>query len=198
MADGSRRRRRIPRADRRLPGRGPGGQLGGQLGQRHTGRAEQRPGSRTIGSAVVHQRSAAGERVDQPGRRVLEFDPWIEIYNASSQTVELDGMHLSNSISTPTLWPIPPDTDLCGKCWLLIFVDADVGQGPDPLHASFTLSGAGGFVGLFDTAGTLIDYVNYPSLPADHSYGRFPDGTAEQRIFTTVTVEAANDVPQSR
>ena len=59
------------------------------------------------------------------------------------------------------------------------------------------MSLTGGFVGLYASDQTLIDYLNYGPLPPDHSYGRFPDGTTEQRVSSLVTVEAANQVPTS-
>ena len=48
-------------------------------------------------------------------------------------------------------------------------------------------------MGLYGAGGLLIDYVSYGSMPVDHSVGRFPDGTAEQRVLSIVTAEAAND-----
>ena len=62
-----------------------------------------------------------------------EYDPWVEIYNASSQAVELAGKHLSNDLLQPTLWAFPGGTPaLCGGCWLVVWADGDAGiQGPD-------------------------------------------------------------------
>ena len=39
-----------------------------------------------------------------------DFDPWIEIYNASPTAVELGGMHLSNDFLNPDLWRFPLGT----------------------------------------------------------------------------------------
>jgi len=131
-----------------------------------------------------------------------ESDPWIELFNGSTQTIDLGGMHLSDSIADPTRWPFPSGTSICAGCWLLVWVDADPGQGPPPperpLHTSFALSSLGGFVGLFSAGGGLIDYLNYDQLPADHAFGRFPDGTADLRLLSIVTPGAANDAPISR
>ena len=44
----------------------------------------------------------------------------------------------------------------------------------------------------------MVDFLDYPSTPADHSFGRFPDAGAELRIFPLVTPAQANDVPPSR
>ena len=127
-----------------------------------------------------------------------DFDPWIEIYNPSTDPVDLSGVYLSDVYPGPIpgspSWGI---SELCGGCWLLIWADSEPGEGPPPPHTDFSLNPAGGFVGLFAADDSLIDYVNYPALAADHSYGRFPDGTADQRVFPIVTPEAANDAPTS-
>jgi len=127
-----------------------------------------------------------------------EYDPWIELYNGSSQTVLLEGVTLTDSPAQPGKWAFPAGSQLCGGCWLLVWADGEAGEGPSPPHANFALSVVGGYVGLYGPGGSLIDYTVYGALPGDHSYGRFPDGTAAQRVFSVVTPGSANDVPASR
>ncbi len=129
-----------------------------------------------------------------------EFDPWVEIYNASSQAINLGGtggLYLSDSVSTPLKWPFPAPTTICGGCWLTVWVDSDTVQGPVPPHASFSLNPLGGFIGLFTSGGSLVDYVNYGQLPANHALGRFPDGKAELRVLSGPTPGALNVAPTS-
>jgi spore coat protein CotH len=126
-----------------------------------------------------------------------EFDPWIEIYNASSSTIDLDGMFLSDDLGTPTEWAFPsgPESELCGGCWLLVWADGETGEGP--LHSNFSLSVLGGVVGLFASDTTLIDYVAYDPVASDHAVGRFPDASSDTRVLTIPTPSASNDAPQS-
>jgi hypothetical protein len=130
-----------------------------------------------------------------------EFDPWIEIYNASSATIDIGsgpgglGMYLSNDLGNPTMWAIP-ETNLCGGCWVLFWADGQEVQGAD--HTNFVLSPVNGSVGLFAANGTLVDYTNYESVATDFSVGRFPDAGSDQRVFSIVTPQAANDVPPAR
>jgi hypothetical protein len=127
-----------------------------------------------------------------------DFDPWIELYNASGTTIALDGMHLSNAMGTPLLSPLPAGLQLCARCWLLVWADNEEEvEGPSPPHTSFTLDPGGGYVGLYLADGTLVDYLSYGALPADYAHGRFPDGTASERVFSIVTPETANEVPPS-
>jgi hypothetical protein len=120
-----------------------------------------------------------------------EFDPWIEIYNASAASVDMGGMFLTDSHASPTLWEVPPGTTVCGGCWLLVWADAEPTDGP--LHTNFQLSPLGGVVGLYDASGTIVDFLDYGDLISDLSYGRFPDGGPDLRVFNIVTPGAAND-----
>lgn len=121
-----------------------------------------------------------------------EFAPWIEVYNASSNPIDLAGMGLTNNYASPLLWTFPINITLAGHSYLVVWADAEPGEGP--LHASFALSPAGGSVGLYTAGGQIIDYLNYDPLPANVSYGKYPDGGAVRREFSTVTPGAANQL----
>ena len=75
-----------------------------------------------------------------------DYDEWVELYNASSQPIDLAGTYLTNDLGTPTMWPLPADTTLCGGCWLLIWLDNEPSEGP--LHATFTADTPDGVVAL--------------------------------------------------
>jgi len=126
-----------------------------------------------------------------------DFDPWVEIYNASAGTIDLAGMHLSDDVLAPTKWQIPSDAGntICSGCWGLFWLDGETGEGND--HANFIAPAGPGAIGLFDVTGNVIDFLNYGVVQTDHSYGRFFDGQGELRIFSIVTPAAANDAPPS-
>jgi hypothetical protein len=105
-------------------------------------------------------------------------------------------MYLSSSLALPTQWAIPGGTTICGGCWSLFWADAEPGEGPT--HTNFTWApGAPGTVALFSSTGTLVDYLSFPALAADYSFGRFGDGEFELRAFSRATPQASNDVPPS-
>ncbi|HUN81240.1 MAG TPA: lamin tail domain-containing protein, partial [Phycisphaerae bacterium] len=124
-----------------------------------------------------------------------EFAPWIELYNPSAETIDLSGLYLTDNYSQPLKWPIPSGSQLCPGQWMLIWADNQPAQGP--LHTNFALSGAGGSVGLYSGSSVLIDYLNYPALGANFSYGRFPDGSLNRVQFETPTPSAANNVARA-
>jgi lysophospholipase L1-like esterase len=121
-----------------------------------------------------------------------EYAPWIEIYNASPNAVDLGGMFLTDDYNNPAKWAIPTNTVLNSGQWMIFWADAEPNEGP--LHTNFALNSAGGSVGLYNAAGIVVDYLDYGALAANISYGKYPDGVTAYREFPTPTPAAQNYV----
>jgi len=107
-----------------------------------------------------------------------EYEDWIELYNLSDASIDLDGMYLSDDLDRPTKWQIPAGTVIEAMGYVLIWADNDVED--EGLHAAFSLSATGEDLALFDVDGTtLLDSVRFDEQIADLSYGRDPDGTGD-------------------
>jgi hypothetical protein len=108
-----------------------------------------------------------------------QYPDWIELYNPGSESVDIGGMYLTDTLSTPMMWQIPDNapaqTTILPGGYLLIWADDDPAKGP--LHVKFKLSaGSGEAVGLFISAGNPVDTMTFGSQSADESYGRYPNG----------------------
>lgn len=129
--------------------------------------------------------------VDEFGGR----DPWVELYNADSSPVSLNGWRLSDSATNLTRWSFPGDAVIQPGQRLIVWLDAQAGT--SQLHANFRASAGSGTVALvfpFEGQDTVLDYINYSSVPNDRSVGRFPDGdNAGVQLFLTPTPGAANN-----
>ena len=119
-----------------------------------------------------------------------EYEPWIEIYNNSPNSVDLGGMYLTDDYNNPTKWEIPASTVLNSGEWIIFWADNEPNDGS--MHTNFSLSSMSGFVGLYTSDGNNINYLSYDPLPIDISYGRYPDGDASLREFVTPTPAAQN------
>jgi hypothetical protein len=122
-----------------------------------------------------------------------EFDDWFELKNNSSEPFDLTGFYLSDDASNPRKWPIPFGTVLGAGAYQMFWADNDSLQGA--LHANFSLSGGGEFLGLFGPDGLgneLIDGVDFPSLATDQSYGRAPDSTGPWIVLALPTPGSSN------
>src|SRR5206468_2252728 len=112
-----------------------------------------------------------------------EHDPWIEIYNASTNTVSLNGLYLSASYTNLAQWGFPAGASIGPTQFLVVFCDGQAAQTSNSeYHTSFRLPPASGAVALsrapesvtaplLDPANRLpvLDYVNYAGLHSDRS-----------------------------
>ena len=136
----------------------------------------------------------AGGLADNAGER----EPWVEIYNAGSNAVNLSGWFLSDSYTNLTRWAFPSDAVIGAGEFRLVWLDGEPAEStPAALHASFRIPPANGSLALvFPMNGTptILDYVNYAQLAADRSIGFHPDGVPGPRqSFFHPTPGAAND-----
>ena len=129
-----------------------------------------------------------------------EHDPWAEIYNAGTNAISLNGYFLgTNYDSGATNWAFPADASIAPGQFLLVWLDGQPAQSTGAiLHAGFRLDSGGGKLALTritnDTP-QVVDYLNYLPLPANYSYGDFPDGQPfyRQTMFYT-TPGGSNNV----
>ena len=113
-------------------------------------------------------------------------DSWIELYNDSGQTVNIQNWTVSDDADYKKGWKISSSVRIDPQSYLLIFAD----KAATGLHTHFRLeSGNGGAVYLFDASGTQIDAItNIPKQPAPNiALGRITDGNATWVHFVTAT-----------
>ncbi|MCC7431621.1 CotH kinase family protein [bacterium] len=142
----------------------------------------------TIDSLFVNEfmTSNSATLSDQNG----EFDDWVELYNAGSSPINLNGLYLTDDFSSPTKWQFP-DTSLDAKSFLIVWTDSDATQ--TGLHTNFKLSQSGEKIGIFDSNGiTPVDTLSFSYVGTDSSFGRVTDGGAIWQIFTAPTPGISN------
>ena len=122
------------------------------------------------------------------------FGDWIELHNASGETVDLGGASLTDDFDEPGKWVIPDGTTLAPGAFLLVWADDENTAPPEAtaLHTNFKLSGGGERVGLYAASGAVIDTMSFGEQTTDISYGRHPDGSATFALFAIPTPGAAN------
>jgi len=120
-----------------------------------------------------------------------DHDDWIELYNAGTEDIDMSGMYFSDNIGSSTQYTVPTGTVIRAGEHRIFWADDD-GDGD---HLNFKLSGAGEYVGLFDSqAGYYapIDAVYFDPQTPDVSWGRFPDGGSEWHAMDTPTPGGPN------
>lgn len=76
---------------------------------------------------------------------------WIELYNASSETINLDGCYLLSDAASPVTWNIP-EYSLPAGGYLLIYASGK-NRSATTMHANFTIGRNQAALELFDRDG---------------------------------------------
>jgi hypothetical protein len=128
-----------------------------------------------------------------------KYDDWFELYNPSSNTVNLAGCFLTNTLGgtlysgskIPAGYTIPP------RGFLLVWADKKTPTGSGDLHVSFKLSKSGTSIALYNASSNLVDFVTFGAQNSDISEGRYPDGAAARFFMPTATPRTNNIVPNT-
>ena len=76
------------------------------------------------------------------------YSDWIELYNCSTNTVDLGGWYLADKATNLTHWMFP-STNLGPSQFLVVFAsNKDRRVAGAPLHTNFKLSGSGEYLAL--------------------------------------------------
>ncbi len=106
-----------------------------------------------------------------------EYDDWVELYNNTSETIDLGGYYLSDDISEPDKWQFPAGISIAADGYLIVWTDNDDEQGD--LHTSFKLSKAGEQLILSDNFLAVLDSLTFGEQETNVSLARIPNGTGE-------------------
>ncbi|MCG9129009.1 CotH kinase family protein [Candidatus Poribacteria bacterium] len=128
-------------------------------------------------SVVINELMAANSTsiVDPQG----DYEDWIELYNASNETVSLSGMYLTDKLDNLTKWKFPDNSSILPNGYIIVWLDED-GKADKGLHANFKLSRKGETVLLVDTderGNKIIDSITFTDLDRDIAFGRNPNAT---------------------
>ncbi|MCB0762485.1 MAG: CotH kinase family protein [Flavobacteriales bacterium] len=128
-----------------------------------------------------------------------EYKDWIELYNSTSEEMDIGGYWLSDDVNNPQMWSIPAGTTLDPFGFLVIAASGYADYNPDALvlmSANFKLrQTAGEDVVLSSPEGVVLEYYDFADLgpnKANHCYARQTDGSENWRITTNPTPGTSN------
>ncbi len=104
-----------------------------------------------------------------------EYSDWIELYNPTLVTINLQNWTLTDDINEPQKW-VFPDINLASNNYLVLFASGkDKTVAGNELHTNFRLNGDGEYFALFNPEGTAVSEFNpmFPKQQVDVSYGYF-------------------------
>lgn len=113
---------------------------------------------------------------------------WIEFYNSSERSIDLQGMRLVIANKQHLFETSLP---IAAKGHMLLWCDGRPDHGPE--HIGFKLPREGGSVILIaNDQRTILDAFTWPALPSGSSMGRVPDGSKDWSIFAHPSPGTAN------
>ena len=137
---------------------------------------------------------------------------WIELYNTTSEDIDITGMYLTDDIDDLHKYRIGVTrvgsgviiaegkeenveagqhrTILPAHGHCLVWCD---GEEPiSQLHASFKIPASGTTLALTAADDSWTDYFDYPAHTADQTVGRYPDGSNSVYLMTIPTIDKTN------
>ncbi len=149
--------------------------------------------NRAITNLKINEINANGSEDETYGK------DWIEIYNAGTTSVDLNGLYLTDKLSQKINHRIKSDNGepllLAAGAYQVFFADEKLALGQN--HLSFQLSADGEEVGLYHLAGgnaTTLDETTFSAQNFSGSFSRIPNGTGSFFSTTTATPNQPNNL----
>ena len=121
---------------------------------------------------------------------------WIELWNISSEPVNLTGWHMTDNRGELDKWQFPDNKIIPAGEFLIIYASGDEHVSGSFIHTNFSLTAGGEYLALIDPEGiTTSEYIEYefdsdkfgyPPQESNVSYG-YTDYMQSQRYFYPAT-----------
>lgn len=124
-----------------------------------------------------------------------DFSDWIEVYNNGSAPADVSNWGLTDDADEPHKWQFPAGTTIPAFGYLVVLADAPVAPVPSAtyLHANFSLTGDGEYLGLYSAGGSMVqEFDSFPKNSPFHSYGRDPAGSGNYGYLRKATPGQGN------
>ena len=129
--------------------------------------------------------------------RDRDYSEWIELYNAGSTPVNLDGWFLTDDRAELKKWRFPA-VAIAPNSYLVVFASKKDRRGPaGDLHTNFKLDAERGYLALVKPDGATVasDFGReYPTQIAHASYGL----ETMDRLNSLVSLESALSAAQAK
>ena len=118
---------------------------------------------------------------------------WVELYNTSSQPVDLGNASLTDDQATPRKWTFAAGVTIPANGYLVVLCDDSTSaslQNTAPLNTGFQVKAGGGGIWFYPRGGGTVplDGVTFGFQAGDFSIGRLPNGTGSWSLNTPTAV----------
>lgn len=123
-----------------------------------------------------------------------EMEDWVELYNTSGASVNLNGYYISDKAGNPTKFQVPGSISIPAGGYMMVYGSKrGVIAGGQEIHTTFKWTQTKfEKIILSDAGGTIIDSLTIIPNQDLHSRGRITDGAATWGVFTSSTPNGSN------
>jgi hypothetical protein len=146
----------------------------------------------TKAQIIINEISSRNATIYKEGNK--DYEDFIEIYNTSGSTINLENFYLSNVKATPTKWKFFPQF-LNAGAYTIVFADEDnvFNYNYTFQHTNFKVAMGGETIYLSNAAGVIIDsLVSGKNLDINQSVGKLLGSTVGQVFYNQTTPNAPN------
>ncbi|CAN5207750.1 hypothetical protein BH09BAC5_BH09BAC5_16320 [soil metagenome] len=122
-----------------------------------------------------------------------QHSDWIELFNNSGYPLSLNGLYMTDDVTNHFKYALP-DIIISGNGMQIFWADGNASSSTE-FHANFHLSSSGETLMLCNNAGVVLDSIVFPSLAADESYGRCPNGFGPFMVYSSPSFNGWNICP---
>jgi hypothetical protein len=145
---------------------------------------------------VVLNEIATRTHYADPAHPEFDSNDWIELFNTTSQALDIGGWFLSDDPANLRKWAIPPGTSIGGRAWRRFTEVDDFHQ---PITSGFGLGGGGESLFLSRLTGgaqdRVADCLGFKAQVEGTTFGRFGDGAGLWWFAESPSPNAANSMP---
>lgn len=145
----------------------------------------------TASAGQVYINEFLADNVGDVTDETFQYEDWIELYNATSMPLELGGLYLTDSYSSPTKFLFPKTTIIQPNNYLIIWADSDPSTS-SYVHCNFKLSAGGEQLMLSNGSGMVLDSITFGVQTMDKSMARCPDGVGTFSANAIPTFKMSN------
>ena len=123
-----------------------------------------------------------------------EFEDWVELYNPTSASIDLNGWSITDKPSNPTKWTFPSSFIIPANSVAIIFCSGKDELTGGVAHSNFKITQTKGneILMLTNTNGIFQDSIRIWPNQKSHSRGREFDGSSTWSVFTSGTPNGSN------
>ncbi len=122
-------------------------------------------------------------------------EDWLELYNTSSEAVDLGGWYLSDKQDEPQKWEIPAGITIEANDYLVFWLSGRDSVTANGMHTNFKLTQTKGadFVVLTNSLGNIVESFPIGLTLVEHSRCRATDASSNWMYSSAPTPGASND-----